>query len=659
MVNPEQPLAVDISDQYRSDLSLPTPRLVERIRELRNTGHKPAADALLRAAAAGGDGTDAALLIVLLRLENRGPEADLAIETAASGPERHTAVVTHGLLRLGGSVECGMLLAAAAHRPPGRVGPLAKALLAAELPGQSAQFLAEAAAQSARTRMLDTLILELCADGMGGPAWPALWSVVREWSPDRLLALAEHLDSIGADAVALRCYAQAGEVIAQNWPADRLAAVMHRMDGAGLGDAAGLLFDAAVKSIGGFPSMTAYLATALVNAGLPETAKELLDRTAPALTDVELASLTSYLDAGRQKELSVHAFAAAAMARPASATIGYADTLRRHGQAAGADLLVTRVLLARPALAADLLGALRGAGREADAGRLLELLAGSSPEVCAAAGQALWLAGDDADAEQLLGSLADWPLVDLAPALVAALPSRGGRPGDMHPLAARLLYRSAEEFAAAVRTLRERAALERGRQEQHARDRGESVIEPVEGMPDAGHDAETAAERLLALLRSGPPRLVLDAALALVDRGLAADAGALLDHYGSHAPAADAAALFVLLEQAGRGGTDLVAVAALTGRTDAGAFLAAIRRAGAWAVISRHLEQLARALPGPDLLELCVSLAEQDALADLDSVITGIARRDDYEAQRLALHRAGRHSLAYRLTERHSELTGR
>jgi hypothetical protein len=657
--NPEQPLAVDISDQYGSEQSLPTPQLVARIRELRVSGYEPAADELLRTAAAGGDGTDAALLIVLLRLENRGPEADRAIEIAASGPEWHTATVTHGLLRLGSSEECGTLLAAAARRPPARVAPLAKALLEAECPGQAAQFLAEAAAYGARTRMLDTVMLELCADGMAAHAWPALWSVVREWAPDRLLALAEHLDSVGADAVALRTYAQAGEVIAGNWPADRLAALMRRMDDAGLADAAGLLFDAAVKSIGSFPSMTAYLATALVAAGLPETAKELLDRTAPALSDVELASLTSYLDAGRQKELAVHAFGAAAMVRPAQATIGFADTLRRHGQAASADLLTTRVLLARPVLAADLLGWLRGAGREEDARRLLDLLARSSPEVCAAAGQALWLAGDDADAEQLLGALAEWPLVDLAPALVSTIPLGAGQAGESHPLVRRLLSRTPTEYASAVRTLRERAALDRGRQEQHAKDRGENITEPAQGRADAGREAEAAAERLLALLRIGPPRLVLLAALALVDRGLAGDAGALLDHYGSHAPAEDAAELFTLLERAGRGGTDLVAAAALTGRTDAGAFLAAIRRAGAWAVISRHLEQLARSLPGPDLVELCVSLAEQDALADLDSVITGIARRDDYEAQRLALHKAGRHSLAYRLTERYGELTGR
>ena len=636
------------------------PQLVARIRELRVSGYESAADELLRTTAAGGDGSDAALLIVLLRLENRGPEADRALEVAAGGPERHTALVALGLLRLGSSAECAALLAGAARRPPARVAPLAKALLAAECPGQAAQFLAEAAAQSARTRMLDTLMLQLCADGMSAHAWPALWNVVREWSADRLLALAEHLDSVGAEPLALRAYAQAGGVIAENWPADRMAALLRRMKTAGLADAAGLLFDAAVKSIGSFPSMTAYLATALANVDLAETAKELIDRTAPALSDVELASLTSYLDAGRQKELSVHAFGAAAMARPAQATIAYADTLRRHGQAASADLLITRVLLARPALAADLLGSLRGAGREADAGKLLDLLAGSSPEVCAAAGQALWLAGDDADAEQLLGALAEWPLVDLAPALVTTIPAGAGRSGEAHPLLMRLLGRPAGEFASAIRTLREHAALDRARQDQQAKDRGERTDEQAQqGRPDAGRDAEAAAGRLLALLRIGPPHLVVQAALALVDRGLAGDAGALLDHYGSRAPAADAADLFVLLEQAGRGGTDLVAAAALTGRTDAGAFLVAIRRAGAWAVISRHLEQLARTLPGPELVELCVSLAEQDALADLDSVITGIARRDDYEAQRLSLHKAGRHSLAYRLTERHAELTGR
>ena len=54
---------------------------------------------------------------------------------------------------------------------------------------------------------------------------------------------------------------------------------------------------------------TAYLATDLASAKIPGLAYRLLSHVVPAYSDVELVALSSYLEAGRQRDLAVHAYA--------------------------------------------------------------------------------------------------------------------------------------------------------------------------------------------------------------------------------------------------------------------------------------------------------------------------------------------------------------
>jgi hypothetical protein len=624
------------TEEEAADLALTAPAFAARLREIRVSGRNDAADRLLAAMAGGGDSGEVALLLVLLRLEQRDREADLALDVIVARPADHPAEVALGLLRLGNSEECGRLLAAAARRPPVQVALLAQALSMRGCEAQTAQLLAEAGVRAAASSSLPALAIALLESDMTGPGRPALAAAIKDWSADRVLALAEELDAAGAGVFAFAIYSQAGSIVAEHWPADRIAGLMRRMADAGAEESVNSLLEAAAQTTGAFPSMTAYLATALVMVDLPESARRLIDRVAPRLSDPELEALTSYLDAGRQSALSVRAFAAAGIGRPATATIAYMDVLRRHGQNANADRLLVMVVTARPALAPGLLAAFRAQARQSDEARLFDIVTAADPGLCAAVAGAFWVAGSQQDVDLLVNGLMNRPLPDVALAItsfslfVASTEGAGGEAGAasaFNPFAARLLDRPTHEFVTAIRDLR---GLGNGEQ----------------------------ADRLVEALCDGAPELVAASALGLARARLPQDAGTLLDHYGTRAAPDAVAQVFIHLWRAGGDGTGVLATASLTGRRDSAPVLAAIRRAGGGEAADRHIAWLARALPVEGMIALCVSLADQDAVDEVEAMLTHSAARDDVEALRAALHQAGRHALAYHLAERRSELMG-
>jgi hypothetical protein len=625
------------SEKDEADLTLSAPAFAARLREIRASGRNDAADRLLARMAANGDCAEVALLLVLLRLEQRDREADLALEAAIVRSAERPAEVALGLLRLGNSEECGRLLTAAATRPPIQVAMLAQALSVRGCEVQTAQLLAEAGARAAAASSVPALALALLEADMTGPGRPALAAAVRDWTGDRVLALAEELDAAGAGIFAYAIYAQAGGIVAEHWPADRIAALMRRMADAGADECVASLVEAAADTTGTYPSMTAYLATALVMAELPDAARWLLDRVAPKLSDPELEALTSYLDAGRQSALSVRVLAAAAVHRPARATLGYMDVLRRHGQPANAVQLLSMVITARPSMAGELLAAFREAGRAEDVTRFMDTVAASDPGLCAAVAGALWAAGAHGDVDLLVNSLINRPLTEVAVAMTAfsafsvPQPAGDGNPAlppvPHNPFAARVLDRPTHEFVTAIRDLR-------------------------------AHGQGEHADRLIEALCDGAPELVSAAALGLARSRLPQDAGTLLDHYGTRGTPNAVAQVFIQLWRSGGDGTGVLATAALTGRRDSAAVLTAIRRAGGGEAADRHVAWLARALPVEGMTALCISLSNQDAVDEVENMLTHSAVRDDVEALRAALHDAGRHALAYHLAERRSELMG-
>ncbi|HEU5331879.1 MAG TPA: hypothetical protein VFU73_03935 [Actinocrinis sp.] len=626
------------TDEEAADLALTAPAFAARLREIRVSGRNEPADRLLAMMAASGDSGEVALLLVLLRLEQRDREADLALDVIVARPADHPAEVALGLLRLGNSEECGRLLAAAARRPAVQVALLAQALSVRGCEAQTAQLLAEAGVRAAASSSLPALAIALLESDMAGPGKPALAAAIRDWTADRVLALAEELDAAGAGTFAFAIYAHAGPIVAEHWPADRIAALMRRMSDAGAEESVSSLLEAAARTTGAFPSMTAYLATALVMVDLPDSARQLIDRVAPRLSDGELEALTSYLDAGRQSALSVRAFAAAALDRPATATIAYMDVLRRHSQSTNADKLLAMVVTARPALASGLLEAFRAAGRPHDETRLFDVVSAADPGLCAAVAGAFWMAGAQSDVNLLVNGLMNRPLSDVAVAITSfsafvASSAGGGQSAAAatspayNPFAARLLDRPTHEFVTAIRDLR---GLGNGEQ----------------------------ADRLVEALCDGTPELVAASALGLARARLPQDAGTLLDHFGTRAAPDAVAQVFLHLWRAGGDGTGVLATASLTGRRDSAPVLAAIRRAGGGEAADRHIAWLARALPVDGMIALCVSLSDQDAVDEVEAMLTHSAARDDVEALRAALHQAGRHALAYHLAERRSELMG-
>jgi Caspase domain len=441
------------------------------------------------------------------------------------------------------------------------------------------------------------------------------------------LAVAEYLDSIGLVGAAFDVYAQAGEVIGGNWPADRVATLLRRMVDSGAEAQAQLLFDSAAVAVEGYISSCAYLVTALAGLGLTGQADALIDLFAVSHEEQDLISFANYLKAGKNKGLAERALLAAALAEGPREVLSLADQLRRHSRDREADALLGALIATRPATAMGLLDELRAQGRPADLTRLLHLITHSSPDVCGQVVESLWRGGQDGAITQVLSAAPEWPLPSLVRLrLSPADPHHSGALADL--LSRALVNRPTEEFIEAFR-----------------------VFE-LQGQAEYG-------EVLAGLLFSERTELVPAVCHGLGRLGLVKSLGLVLFRYAAVAGPDELAQLVAGLWHNGSDGSSAVLHGALTVRGDSGAVLAAFQRAGIGDLADRYLEYLADTLTPSDLVRLTVILTDQDRVEELNLLLGRCARRSDYHDLATALHRVGQHAQAYYLAERREEVVGR
>jgi hypothetical protein len=603
-------------------LNMAPSALADWTAQLRTSGWPQVADDVLAGVAARSVPPNVAMLLVVLRLAGREAEADQAGAVALLRPPDQSAQIVLALVQSGYREEHGRLLAQAARRPAEQIKRLARALAARGGKPQAALLFAEATGHAPAGAAVEPFVDLLPELGTAEEVGPLLAEATAHWQEGRVLTLAEELEAGGAERCSYALYARAAQLAAGNWPPDRFAALLHRMSDAGASDEIDTLLGAAEKAVGPFPSLTAYLATDLASAKIPALAYRLLSRAVPAYSDVELVALSSYLEAGRQRDLAVHAYATAALSRPASATVGYIDVLRRHREAANADKLVLGVLGGRPGHIVGLLAALRAAQREEDAEHVLTLAAQGPAGMAGAVARELWEAGNEDDTARLLDGLASRPLVDLAEALVA-LAASGVTAALLDP---QLRVRSPREFIDAVSVLR-----------------------------TAKRDQE--ADLLFAALGRGAPRQMCAAVLALTQAGRHQDAASLLDSFAAQAPAVEAVEAMALLAETQQGAQAAgeLLITALATRQDPSKVLATLRQVRSSEQTDRYLEHLGASMPPADLVVLASNLATRGCDAEADLILTRAARRDDFMELRAAFHEAGRHAQAYHLTERRGE----
>ena len=448
-----------------------------------------------------------------------------------------------------------------------------------------------------------------------------------ELSAQAALAAAEYLDSIGLVGAAFDVYAQAGELIGGNWPADRVATLLRRMVDSGAEAQAQLLFDSAAVAVESYISSCAYLVTALAGLGLTGQADALIDLFAVSHDEQDLISFANYLKAGKNKGLAERALLAAALAEGPREVLSLTDQLRRHSRDREADTLLAALIAARPASAMGLLDELRAQGRPADLTRMLHLITHSSPDVCGQVVESLWRGGQDGAITQVLSAAPEWPLPSLVRLrLSPADPHHSGALADL--LSRALVNRPTEEFIEAFRVFEAQGQAEYG-------------------------------EVLAGLLFSERTELVPAVCHGLGRLGLVKSLGLVLFRYAAVAGPDELAQLVAGLWHNGSDGSSAVLHGALTVRGDSGAVLAAFQRAGIGDLADRYLEYLADTLTPSDLVRLTVILTDQDRVDELNLLLGRCARRSDYHDLSTALHRVGQHAQAYYLAERREEVVGR
>jgi hypothetical protein len=603
-------------------LSMAPAALADWTAQLRGSGWPQVADDVLAGVAARAVPPNVAALIAALRAAGRVAEADQVATVALLRPPDQCAEIALSLTQSGHREECGRLLAEAARRPVDQVRRLVRALAARGGKAQAGLLLAEATGHAKAGAALEPFADLLPELGAPHEVGPILAESTTHWQEGRVLTLAEELEAGGAERCSYALYARSAQLAAGNWPPDRFAALLRRMSAVGAQQEIDTLLAAAEKAVGPFPSLTAYLATDLASAGLSALARRLLSRAVPGYQDVELVALASYLEAGRQRDLAVHAYATAALSRPPAATVGYIDVLRRHREAANADKLVVGVLNGRPGHIVGLLQALRAAARNEDADRVLGLATKVPAEVAGAVARELWEAGAEQDAAQILDAVAGRPLVELAAALVA-LGVSGNTAALLDP---QLRSRSPQEFIDAVSVLR-----------------------------TAKRDDE--ADLLFAALGRGAPNQMCAAVLALSQAGRHQDAASLLDSFAAQSTPMEAVEAMALLAESRHGAQAAgeLLISALATRPDPSMILATLRRVRASDQTDRYLEHLGASMPPGDLVVLASNLATRGCDAEADLILTRAARRSDFMELRAAFHDAGRHAQAYHLTERRGE----
>jgi len=237
------------------------------------------------------------------------------------------------------------------------------------------------------------------------------------WSGHRVLALAEQYEQEGRLEECFELYRRAAHLVATTLPADRAAALIGRMMGAGAVAPAEQVFHEIVETCGPHPSSTAYTASALMAAGSPQLAYYFLDAVLAKYqsSEGELESLAAYLNAGRRSELAVYAFTAAARNKPISTVLRYSAVLRKRGHSASAVDLLVSVVAGRPDDVGTLVGALRKGGREREVEPVLSgLAAGAGDSACAVLLDCLVKDGTDADVSVLIGLFSGRPFASIA-----------------------------------------------------------------------------------------------------------------------------------------------------------------------------------------------------------------------------------------------------
>jgi hypothetical protein len=236
------------------------------------------------------------------------------------------------------------------------------------------------------------------------------------WSGHKVLALAEQYEHEGFAAESFELYRRVAHLVATTLPVDRAAVLLGQMMASGAVGPAEAIFHEMVETCGPHPSSTAYAASALMTANVPDLAYYFLDAVLAKYqsSEGELESLAAYLNAGRRSELAVYAFTAAARNKPVATVLRYSALLRKRGHSASAVDLLVSVAAGRPDEAASVLSALRRAGREREVEPVLAGMAATGDVACAALLDSLKSQGGIEDIKVLIRLLSVRPFVNLA-----------------------------------------------------------------------------------------------------------------------------------------------------------------------------------------------------------------------------------------------------
>jgi len=231
-----------------------------------------------------------------------------------------------------------------------------------------------------------------------------------------VLALAEQYEHDGLLSESFELYRRVAHLVATTLPVDRAAELLGQMMSAGAVGAAEEVFHEMVETCGPHPSSTAYAASALMTANVPDLAYYFLDAVLANYqsSEGELESLAAYLNAGRRSELAVYAFTAAARNKPVSTVLRYSAVLRKRGHSKSAVDLLVSVAAGRPEEATTLLAALRKANREREIEPVLAGLVDTGDAACAVLLDTLLEAGVAGDVSVLVRLLAARPFASLA-----------------------------------------------------------------------------------------------------------------------------------------------------------------------------------------------------------------------------------------------------
>jgi hypothetical protein len=236
------------------------------------------------------------------------------------------------------------------------------------------------------------------------------------WSGHKVLALAEQYEHEGFIAESFELYRRAAHLVATTLPVDRSAVLLGQMMTSGAVGPAEEIFHEMVETCGPHPSSTAYAASALMTANVPDLAYYFLDAVLAKYqsSEGELESLAAYLNAGRRSELAVYAFTAAARNKPVATVLRYSALLRKRGHSNSAVDLLVSVAAGRPDEAAALLSALRRAGREREVELVLAGMAATGDAACAGLLDALKAQGGEQEIKVLVRLFSVRPFANIA-----------------------------------------------------------------------------------------------------------------------------------------------------------------------------------------------------------------------------------------------------